>query len=501
MNEKQPCKPPVTDNEAPHDANDKDDDVDQLEAQNAVYSVFTKRQKVATVILISLAGFFSPFTAFVYFPSLRSISADLNVSLELMNITVTVYLIVQAVVPSVLGDLAKHLGRRPVYLLAFAIYTAASIGLALQRSYAALLVLRMLQSAGSSATIALAYAVISDIARPHEKGTYVGVSHIGFNTAPALGPVIGGLLADKAGWPWIFVFLAAFGGFVLVLLYVFLRETARTVVGDGSIPATGLNRSLYQILRYGLAKDQENRAKFVVPSIIPCLRIIPHRNVFPILLSNAIFYMMYSVVQATLAPLVQEHYGLSPFQAGLCYLGYGVAGAVASVTVGKITDRDYRVVARKLNFTIDKKKGDDLLKFPLERARFRSVWWYVLCSSSALLAYGWVIQNDVHLAATVILQFIVGFAVTGVFNVCNTYIVDVYPEDSASASASVSITRCLLAAGGVAVVEPLRRAVGPGWTFTIIAIICYSTIPIVFLVRQRGWQWRKQRHEKKETDI
>lgn len=501
MNEKSTIQPPVADQETSKNAEQSSfENVCQADGEDAPYSVFTKGQKITIVTLISLAGFFSPFTAFVYFPSLRSIATDLKVSLELMNITVTVYLIVQAIVPSVLGDLAKYLGRRPVYLLAFAIYTAASVGLSLQRSYAALLVLRMLQSAGSSATIALAYAVISDVARPHEKGTYVGVSHIGFNTAPALGPVIGGLLADKVGWPWIFVFLAAFGGLVLGLLYVFLYETARTVVGDGSIPATGLNRSLYQILRHGLARNQKQHARLVIPSIIPCLKIIPHRNIFPVLLSNAIFYMMYSVVQATLAPLVQEHYGLSPFQAGLCYLGYGVAGAVASITVGKITDRDYRVVAGKLQFTIDKKKGDDLLKFPLERARFRSIWWYILFSSSALLGYGWVVQNDVHIAATVILQFVVGFAVTGIFNVCNTYVVDVFPEDSASASASVSITRCLLAAGGVAVVEPLQRAIGPGWTFTIISMICYSTIPILFLVRQRGWQWRKQRHERLQHD-
>ncbi|KAK5086755.1 hypothetical protein LTS08_007168 [Lithohypha guttulata] len=412
--------------------------VEQNDPADTTYSVFSKQQKVVIVCLISLAGFFSPFTAFVYFPALQSVSADLNVSLELMNITVTVYLIVQAIVPSVLGDLAKHLGRRPVYLFAFAVYTVASIGLALQRSYAALLVLRMLQSAGSSATIALAYAVISDIARPHEKGTYVGTSHIGFNTAPALGPVIGGLLADKVGWPWIFVFLAAFGGLVLLLLYICLYETARNVVGDGSIPAIGLNRSLYQTLRHGQAKSDEQRARFTIPSIVPSIKIIFHRNVFPVLLSNAIFYMMYSVVQATLAPLVQERYGLSPFEAGLCYLGYGVAGAVASITVGKITDRDYRLIARKVNITIDKKKGDDLLKFPLERARFRTMWLYIIFASTALLGYGWVIQNDVHLAATIVLQFIVGFAVTGVFNVCNTYVVDVFPEDSASASASVA---------------------------------------------------------------
>ena len=71
-------------------------------------------------------------------------------SLELMNLTITAYLICQGIVPSIFGDLADMVGRRPVYLLVFLIYFSANIGLALQNSYPALLVLRMLQSTGSS---------------------------------------------------------------------------------------------------------------------------------------------------------------------------------------------------------------------------------------------------------------------------------------------------------------------------------------------------------------
>ena len=40
-------------------------------------------------------------------------------------------------------------GRRPAYIFCYTVYLAANIGLALQRDYAALLVLRCLQSAGS----------------------------------------------------------------------------------------------------------------------------------------------------------------------------------------------------------------------------------------------------------------------------------------------------------------------------------------------------------------
>ncbi|KAI4132896.1 MAG: hypothetical protein LQ347_002387 [Umbilicaria vellea] len=184
------------------------------------HCAFQKVDKQLIVFLIATAGFFSPFTAVIYFPALRSIPISLGVTMELMNLTVTMYLIVQGVVPSVFGELSESIGRRPVYLTVFIVYLIASIGLGIQNSYGALLALRMLQSAGSSGTIALAYGVIADIAPPHERGGYVGMAHIGFNSANSLGPVIGGLLTSRVGWRSIFWFLAVFSGAVFIVLYM-----------------------------------------------------------------------------------------------------------------------------------------------------------------------------------------------------------------------------------------------------------------------------------------
>jgi MFS family permease len=62
-------------------------------------------------------------------------------------------MIVSGITPSVLGDAADQVGRRPIYIFAFVVYFAANIGLALQDSYPALLVLRMVQSVGSSGAV------------------------------------------------------------------------------------------------------------------------------------------------------------------------------------------------------------------------------------------------------------------------------------------------------------------------------------------------------------
>jgi multidrug resistance protein len=295
------------------------------------YSAFSKAQKIIIVSFVTAAGIFSPLTAYVYFPALRTLSRDYGVSIELINLTVTAYLIAQAIAPSIIADLSEKLGRRPTYIFAISIYCAASVGLIFQRNYGALLVLRMLQSAGSAPTVSLAFGVIGDIAAPHERGVYVGASHIGFNFAPALGPTIGGLITEKAGWPWIFVFLAALSGLLLVLMLFFLHETSRSVVGNGGKTATGMNRTLTHILRHGRSAKEMERVKLRAPNILPCFTMMFHKGTFPLLAAYSVFYMMYSVLQATTAPLFESVYGLTPLQAGLCYLAYGIAGGTASV--------------------------------------------------------------------------------------------------------------------------------------------------------------------------
>ena len=121
------------------------------------YSAFSKRSKRWIALAACFAAIFSGLSSFIYFPAISPIATSLHVSVELVNLTVTSYLIVSGIIPSIVGDLADRIGRRPLYLATFAIYLGANIGLALQDSYAALFVLRMIQSAGSSGTLLIEF--------------------------------------------------------------------------------------------------------------------------------------------------------------------------------------------------------------------------------------------------------------------------------------------------------------------------------------------------------
>lgn len=64
------------------------------------YTVFSKNKKRFIILMATMAGFFSPFSANIYFPALNVIAADLHVTNALVNLTLTTYMIFQGLAPT-----------------------------------------------------------------------------------------------------------------------------------------------------------------------------------------------------------------------------------------------------------------------------------------------------------------------------------------------------------------------------------------------------------------
>jgi MFS family permease len=94
----------------------------------APYTAFTKAERRTMTWLIGCRMFFSPFKTNVYYPCLEELQHFVGVSSSLINLTITTYLIVQAIATAFCGDMADNLGRRPVYLITFATDLGPSIG-------------------------------------------------------------------------------------------------------------------------------------------------------------------------------------------------------------------------------------------------------------------------------------------------------------------------------------------------------------------------------------
>ncbi|OCL11386.1 MFS general substrate transporter [Glonium stellatum] len=482
------------------------------------YSVFSKRKKQLIVFLVAWGGFFSPLSASIYFPALNTLATDFHTSNTLIGLTVTSYMIFQGLAPTIFGDFADMAGRRPAYIIGFIIYIGACTGLALQNSYAALFILRCLQSSGSSGTIALGNGVVADIATSAERGIWMGYATSGPMIAPAIAPVIGGVLAQFLGWRAIFWFLVIAAAIYLIPFLVFFPETGRNVVGNGIIPPQGWNMSLLNYLEVRKAAKtdntltratsrDENRAaqaelakkrKLRFPNPLGTLHVILEKDVGLLLFYNSLVYTAFYDVIASSPYLMQETYGFNDLQIGLTFIPFGIGGLCAPITCGRLMDWNYRRVAKKAGITIDRKRGDNLKDFPLERARIQVAVPLLIFGDAALLCYGWVMHLDTSLAAPMVLQFIIGLSLTGAFNCMSVMLVDFYPLSPSTATAANNLVRCLMGAGGTAIINIMIESMGRGWCFTFIAAVVAVASPILWVLVKWGPGWREARRKRLE---
>ncbi|KAI6777964.1 Quinidine resistance protein-like protein [Emericellopsis cladophorae] len=477
----------------------EDDQMSRVSSGPA-YSTFSPAMKTWITVMLSVGSFISPMTANIYFPALNPIAEDLGVSLSLVNLTLTTYMIFQGLAPTLFGDFGDMAGRRPAYIVAFTIYLFANIGLALQRNYAALMVLRCVQSFGSSGTIALGFAMVADIAPPAERGRYIGYLGAGINVGPAIGPFLGGILSQYLGWPSLFWFLAIVVTVWLVPWILTVPETCRNVVGNGSTPAQSWNLPVIQY--FGKRKSSQEHAetrKLRFPNPIRTLAVVFEKEMGLILILNSLLYVGFILTAATLGTQFKEIYGYNDLQVGLCYLPYGGGSMMAVIAQGYILDWNYRRIAKKAGITISRRRGDDLRDFPIETARLQPIYPAMLLGAGALVGYGWALQVETSVAAPLILSFLIGVVVPTSFQTLNTLIVDIFPKAPATATAANNLVRCLVGAAGAAVIELVIQGIGRGWTFTIMACLVLICVPGLLFVERHGPKWRKQKLAKTEA--
>ena len=139
-------------------ANEKASD-DQIEKMGERYSIFTQAEKWCIIAMVSYAAWFSTLTSFIYYPAIHQLSQTFSVSVDKINLTITIYMAVATVAPTLVGDAADVLGRRPVYVIVLSLYMAANLAIALAKSYEALLGLRLLQALAISGKLYILYTI------------------------------------------------------------------------------------------------------------------------------------------------------------------------------------------------------------------------------------------------------------------------------------------------------------------------------------------------------
>lgn len=368
------------------------------------------------------------------------------------------------------------------------------------------MVLRCLQSTGSSATVALAAGAVADMVTRAERGKFISYASLGVSLGPVLAPIIGGLLTEYLGWRSIFWFLTICAAVLFAVYYVFVPETARSVVGNGSVPPRSIVMTPSQYVRHrrspgGAGQDAERATlKAARRRVNPfsALRILGEREGGVTLGFGALMYGGYFMVLTTLPTELARRFGFNAAQTGLCYIPVFVGTLGSRWTAGRLLDWNYRRHARKLGVEITKDRQQDLDVLPIEAARLQVCIPMVYLTAACTAAYGWTMQTRSSLAGIEVALFFLGIFNAGGLAGLSTLVVDTHQESPATATAANNLFRYLVSAGATAAAVPLIDRIGIGWMSVFIAGVFVFFSPCLWLVLFYGAKWRREDKAKRD---
>ena len=176
-------------------------------------------------VLLAALGMLGPFSIDTYLPAFTGIAQSIGATPVEMQQTLSGYLFGFAVMNLFHGALSDSFGRRPVVLWGLVLFTAASAGCALSQHIGTLVFFRVVQGVSAGAGIVVSRAVIRDMFPQVDAQRVMAQVTLFFGVAPAVAPMVGGLLFAHVGWHSIFWFLFGIGVVLWFVNWRYLPET------------------------------------------------------------------------------------------------------------------------------------------------------------------------------------------------------------------------------------------------------------------------------------
>ncbi len=177
---------------------------------------------ISTLIVLTGLG---ALTMNVFLPSLPDMAAYFGTEYWVMQLSVSLYLAMNAVLQLFIGPISDRFGRRPVLLGSLILFCIATLGAILAPTATVFLIFRMAQAV-IVAGLVLGRAVVRDMVPQEEAASMIGYVTMGMAVVPMIGPAFGGVLDQTFGWQSSFVLLLVAGLVVLWLTWSDLGETA-----------------------------------------------------------------------------------------------------------------------------------------------------------------------------------------------------------------------------------------------------------------------------------
>jgi DHA2 family multidrug resistance protein len=174
--------------------------------------------------VVALAAFMEVLDISIANVALRHIAGDLSAGQDESTWVLTSYLITNAIVLPVSGWLSIVLGRRRFFLGCIAGFSISSLLCGLAPNLASLILFRALQGLTGGGLQPAAQAILSDAAPPEKRGMAFAVYGMAVVFAPAIGPTLGGWITDHSSWRWVFLINVPVGAILTFLTLALVAD-------------------------------------------------------------------------------------------------------------------------------------------------------------------------------------------------------------------------------------------------------------------------------------
>ena len=255
------------------------------------------------VTFIAIIGAFSSLVNDMYLPTIPSMMKEFHTSPSMTQMGISMAMIGMGIGSVLWGSASVRYGRKPILMVSLIIFVLSTALSLFSRSITFFIICRLFQGFGAGGAMVLSTSIPADVYMGRQLAKLMAIVGAINGVAPALGPVLGGFMADRVGWRGIFAVLLAIG----IGMTFWTTRYNETLPPQRRLEARSFNDYLkaYRTLF-------ANR-RFMIYVTIKAVAI----------------GLLYAYIAS--APfLIQTHYGFSAMTFGLIFGGNAIAMSIGS---------------------------------------------------------------------------------------------------------------------------------------------------------------------------
>ncbi|KAI9158049.1 MFS general substrate transporter [Paramyrothecium foliicola] len=398
---------------------------------------WSRGRKWAVTDVLSATGFNRIMVSTIMAPALHVIAHELGMSSAESTMSLSIYVLASAFGPIIIGPLSEMHGRKPILHASSLWFLIWNVLCGFASTKELLIAARFMAGFGASAIYALAGGVLGDIWTPEERGNSLAIYLLIPLLGAAVGPIIGGFMANRTTWRWMFWSTSIFQAAMILVSMCSYWETYAPLILKRK--AERLRRETGN-LRYETELERrhpdakKHYLRQVGHTLIRPVRLLLFHPIIQVMgVIQAFYYGLLYILLASFADVWTQEYQQSVEISGLHYIACASGEVVGALTGGRLMDFLFKHMRKR---TVSDYGPEQRIPLTFVGS---------LVAPIGLFLYGWTVQHHAHWFWVDLGVFLTTFGMQVAGMPLQAYIMDAYPEHTTSALAASQFLKSLAA--------------------------------------------------------